>query len=99
MMNTQMILKEYGGTDTMCMVEEPLRRPEPDEVRVRVLTARVALTDIMRREGKYPNPPAPPFTPGYDVVGVEDESGENMGQFRQGDRVAVFYNSTGGYSA
>lgn len=99
MQNTRVIVSRYGGPEVLEVVEEPLRAPGQGEVRVRVQTAGVALADIMRREGKYPPSPTPPFTPGYDVVGIVDALGEGVVQYSIGDRVAVFFSGTGGYAS
>lgn len=99
MLNARVVVTEYGGPETLKILEEPLRRPKRDEVRVQVQSAGVALADIMRREGKYPGSPTPPFTPGYDAVGIVDEIGEDVRHVQKGDKVAVFYNGTGGYAA
>jgi len=81
------------------VIEEPLRKPERGEIRVKVQAAGVALADIMRREGKYPLSPIPPFTPGYDAIGIVDELGEGVQKYLIGDKVAVFFNGTGGYAS
>jgi len=81
------------------VIEEPLRKPERGEIRVKVQAAGVALADIMRREGKYPLSPIPPFTPGYDAIGIVDELGEGVQNYLIGDKVAVFFNGTGGYAS
>ncbi|REE83892.1 NADPH:quinone reductase-like Zn-dependent oxidoreductase [Paenibacillus taihuensis] len=99
MMNARVVVTEYGGPEKLKVVEEPLRPVQRDEVLVRVLSAGVALADVMRREGKYPGSPRVPFTPGYDAVGVVEELGEDVSYVRKGERVAVFYNGTGGYAA
>jgi NADPH:quinone reductase len=41
------------------------------------------------REGTYPGGPRPPFTPGYDVVGVVDALGPGVAGFDPGDMVAA----------
>jgi NADPH:quinone reductase-like Zn-dependent oxidoreductase len=99
MVNTRVIVSRYGGPEVIKVVEEPLRMPGKGEIRVKVEAAGVALADIMRREGLYPASPTPPFTPGYDVVGIVDEVGEDVGHFSKGGRVAVLFNGTGGYAA
>ncbi len=98
MLNTRLIVTRYGGPEVLEVVQEPLRSPDKGEIRVKVQSAGVALADIMRREGKYPSSPTPPFTPGYDVVGVVDELGEGVEQYSLGEKVAVFFNGTGGYA-
>ncbi len=99
MLNTRVIVSRYGGPEVLDVIEEPLRTPEPGEIRVKVESAGVALADIMRREGLYPMSPTPPFTPGYDAIGIVDEAGAGVQQFAKGEQVAVFFNGTGGYAA
>ncbi|TVY06871.1 medium chain dehydrogenase/reductase family protein [Paenibacillus cremeus] len=98
-MNTKIVVTQYGGAEALEVVEEPLRRPGKGEVRIQVQCAGVALSDIMRREGKYPGSPTPPFTPGYDAVGIVDAVGEGVHDYTVGERVCVFYHGTGGYAA
>lgn len=99
MLNTRMVVTRYGGPEVLEVIEEPLRKPEKGEVRIKVISSGVALADIMRREAKYPASPAVPFIPGYDAVGIIDEVGEEMKQFAAGDQVAAFFNGTGGYAS
>jgi NADPH:quinone reductase-like Zn-dependent oxidoreductase len=48
-----------------------------------------AFTDVMIRKGMYPDvKDKPPFTPGYDMVGIVDATGPDAVRFRLGDRVA-----------
>ncbi|MED4287337.1 alcohol dehydrogenase [Priestia megaterium] len=99
MLNIRVIVTRYGGPQVIDVIEEPLRKPEKGEIRVKVQATGVALADIMRREGKIPMSPIPPFTPGYDVIGIVDELGEDVQKYSVGDKVAVFFNGTGGYAA
>lgn len=99
MMNTRVIVTRYGGPEILEVIEEPLRTLEPGEVRIQVQSAGVALADIMRREGKYPMSPTPSFTPGYDAVGIIDEVNAGIEGYQKGDRVAAFFDGTGGYAA
>ncbi|NNU80098.1 zinc-binding dehydrogenase [Halovulum dunhuangense] len=63
--------------------------PGPGEVRVRVLVSSAAFTDVMIRKGMYPDvTERPPFTPGYDMVGVVDATGPGATRFPPGARVA-----------
>jgi NADPH:quinone reductase-like Zn-dependent oxidoreductase len=99
MLNTRVIVTRYGGPEVIEVIEEPLRKPDRGEIRIKVQSAGIALANIMRREGKYPLSPTPPFTPGYDAIGIVDELGEAVQQFSKGEKVAVFLNGTGGYAA
>src|SRR5262249_37157204 len=64
-------------------------RPGPGEVRVRVLAAGVSYTDAMLRVGSYLGVPRPPFTPGYELVGVVEELGRGCSRLRVGDRIGT----------
>ena len=98
-LNTRVVVTRYGGPEVLEVVNEPLRAPQAGEIRVKVQYSGVALADIMRREGKYPLSPTPPFTPGYDAVGVVDELGEGVAGYHNGQRVGVFFNGVGSNAA
>ena len=83
-MPKRIIVRNYGGPDTLQVVDEDISEPRRGEARVRVLAAGVALPDVLAREGIHPETPKVPFTPGWDLVGVVDRVGEavsvNVGQ-------------------
>jgi hypothetical protein len=57
------------------VVEDDVPKPGQREVRVRVLAAGMSFTDSQLRAGTYiAGGPRPPFTPGYELVGVEAAS-------------------------
>ena len=59
-------------------------------MRVRVLAAGVSFTDAQLRAGTYiPGGPKPPFTPGYELVGVVEELGPDCSRLRVGDRIGA----------
>ena len=58
-------------------------------MRVKVLAAGVSLPDIMAREGIHPETPRVPYTPGWDLVGVVDRSGDAVSGFEPGQAVAA----------
>lgn len=86
----QVIITEFGGPEVLKVIEESLLpEPKPGEVRVKVLAAGAAFTDVMIRKGMYPDvKEKPPFSPGYDMVGVVDTLGEGVTRFRVGQKVA-----------
>ncbi|MBS0123277.1 medium chain dehydrogenase/reductase family protein [Thetidibacter halocola] len=87
---TRVSLKAFGGPENL-VVETVPDRPEPaaGEVRVRVLVTSAAFTDVMIRKGMYPDvKDKPPFTPGYDMVGIVDATGPGATRFKPGERVA-----------
>src|SRR3954451_3304269 len=85
----RVVVDHYGGPEVLRMVEDEDPRPGPGEVLVRVLAAGVSYTDAMLRVGSYLGVPKPPFTPGYELVGVVDELGPGCSRLRVGDRIGV----------
>jgi NADPH:quinone reductase-like Zn-dependent oxidoreductase len=86
----QVVITAFGGPDKLQLQQQPaLPEPGPGQIRVRVLTASASFTDIMVRKGLYPGISAkPPFTPGYDLVGVVDKMGPDVSHLKLGQRVA-----------
>jgi NADPH2:quinone reductase len=85
----RVIVDHFGGPEVVSVVEEGDPRPRQGEVRVRVLASGVSLSDAQMRAGTYLGGPKPPFTPGYELVGVVDELGEGCSRLRVGDRVGA----------
>src|SRR5918994_1922816 len=85
----RVVVEQFGGPEVLRVVEEGDPRPGPGEVRVRVLAAGVSFTDAQLRAGTYLGVPKPPFTPGYELVGVVEELGPGCSRLREGDRVAA----------
>ena len=83
----RVIVDHYGGPEVLKVVEEADPRPGPREVRVKVLAAGVSYTDAMLRVGSYLGVPRPPFTPGYELVGVVEEVGPDCTTLQVGDRI------------
>jgi NADPH:quinone reductase-like Zn-dependent oxidoreductase len=94
MKHRRIIVTHYGGPDALQVLEEERPEPKHGQVRVRVLSAGVALPDLMAREGIHPETPRVPFTPGWDLVGVVDRlgrgvSGIESGQISVGELLAL----------
>src|SRR5690242_16538108 len=86
----RVIVDHYGGPEVLRLVEEQDPRPGAGEVLVRVLAAGVSFTDAQLRAGTYlPGAPKPPFTPGYELVGVVEELGPGCSRLRVGDRIGT----------
>jgi NADPH:quinone reductase len=85
----RVIIDRFGGPEVVSVVDESNPRTGPGEVRVRVLASGVSLSDAQMRAGTYLGGPKPPFTPGYELVGVVDELGEGCSRLRVGDRVGA----------
>ncbi|MGH3506956.1 MAG: medium chain dehydrogenase/reductase family protein [Nocardioidaceae bacterium] len=85
----RVIVDHYGGPEVLRVVDEDDPRPGPGEVRVRVLAAGVSFTDALIRAGTYLGGPKPPFTPGYELVGIVEELGSGCVRLKEGDRVGA----------
>src|SRR5215218_9816952 len=85
----RVIVDHFGGPDVLRVVEEDVPRPGRGEVRVRVLAAGVSFTDALLRAGTYLGGPKPPFTPGYELVGVVEDVGPGCSRLREGDRIGA----------
>lgn len=86
----RVVITKFGGPEVLEMVDETsLPEPKSGEVRVKVLVTSAAFTDVWIRMGTYPDvKEKPPFSPGYDMVGVVDKLGEGVTLFKVGQRVA-----------
>ena len=86
----RVVVDHYGGPEVLRVVEADVPQPGPGEVRVRVLAAGVSFTDAQMRAGTYiAGAPKPPFTPGYELVGVVEELGPDCTMLRVGDRIGA----------
>ena len=85
----RVVIDHFGGPEVLEVVEDVDPRPGPGEVRVRVLASGVSFTDALIRAGTYLGGPKPPFTPGYELVGVVEELGPGCSRLREGDCVGA----------
>ena len=83
-------VRHFGGPDGLEVVDAPLPKAGPGQVRVRVLASSVNYTEVLIRRRLYPQTMRlqPPFVLGYDVVGEIDQLGEGVRGFQVGERVA-----------
>ncbi|CAL9472841.1 NADP-dependent oxidoreductase [Streptomyces sp. Tu 3180] len=79
---------EWGGTETMELVETETPAPVFGEVLVKVVAAGVNPVDVHTRRGvAYNRVLDLPFVNGWDVAGVVEEVGYGTTRFQAGDRV------------
>jgi NADPH:quinone reductase-like Zn-dependent oxidoreductase len=97
MRNTRVVLTALGGPEVLKVVDDDIRDPGPNEVRVRILAAGVAFADVLMRRGMYPEAPPLPFSPGYDFAGEVESCGPGVSQWKPGDSVTAM-TQTGGYA-
>jgi NADPH:quinone reductase-like Zn-dependent oxidoreductase len=97
MRNTRVVLTALGGPEVLKIIDDEMREPAANEVRVRILACGIAFADVLMRRGLYSPVPAIPFSPGYDIVGEVESCGAGVTQWKIGERVAAL-TWTGGYS-
>jgi hypothetical protein len=97
MRNTRVVLSALGGPEVFQVIEDEIRDPGPNQLRIRVLTSGVSYADVLMRHGMYPGVPPIPYSPGYDIVGVVESCGTGVRQWKSGDLVPAL-TQTGGYS-
>jgi NADPH2:quinone reductase len=85
----RVVVSQHGGPNVLHVVEDTLPEPQPGEVRVRILAAGVSFADVLMREGIHPETMRPPFTLGWELVGVVDKQGPGVSGPTLGDRVAA----------
>jgi NADPH:quinone reductase len=87
-----------GGPEVLALGMQPVPRPGPGEVLVRVKAAGINRADLMQREGKYPPPPGVSRILGMEAAGTIAALGpEDSGRWREGDEVCALF-AGGGYA-
>lgn len=75
----QWVAKEFGNPLKVLELKDtapPIA--EPGLAVIKVLTASLALPDLMMIKGTYPLTPTPPVVPGQEVVGIVESAGEGF---------------------
>lgn len=82
-------IKEFGGAENLEIREvEDLPKPTGNQVLVRVKASALNRADIVQRQGFYSAPKGyPERIPGLEFAGEVAEIGENVQNFKTGDRV------------
>src|SRR5262245_42040303 len=93
------IFERCGTPEEVLQVREvPVPKPARGQVRVRMLASPVNPSDLLFIQGQYGKPPPLPATPGFEGVGVVEESGGGLLARRvMGRRVAVLNSQTGNW--
>ncbi len=92
------VCHEHGGPEVMRYEEVPRPEPAAGEVLVQAEAIGVNYVDTMRRSGRHPTAPAPPFTPGIELCGRVVALGPGVAGFNTGDRVVARCVSHGAYA-
>jgi NADPH:quinone reductase-like Zn-dependent oxidoreductase len=93
----QIWISKKGMPEVLHIQETADPTPRTGEVRIRVEACGVNFADIMGRTGLYPDAPAIPYVPGFEVAGKIDVVGQGVPDLREGDKVFAL-TRFGGYS-
>ncbi|MCU0499549.1 MAG: medium chain dehydrogenase/reductase family protein [Anaerolineae bacterium] len=95
----RVIVSAFGGVEVLKTEYVPIPTPKAGEVRLQVIATGVSFADLLMREGLHPEVwfERPPFTLGWEVIGVIDAIGIGVQGFAVGQRVAAL-TVKGGYS-
>jgi NADPH:quinone reductase-like Zn-dependent oxidoreductase len=85
----RVVVTEHGGPEVLVVMPQPTPEPEPGQVRIRVEAASIGVDDVLMRMGVHPRRIKPPFTPGWDAIGIVDELGSGVRNVKRGERVAA----------
>lgn len=86
----KVVITKFGGHEVLKEISvSELPEPAKGEVRIKGLFTSAAFTDTLIRRGNYLGVKnKPPFSPGYDLVGVVDKVGEEVEHLKKGQKVA-----------
>jgi NADPH2:quinone reductase len=92
------VLREHGDATALRMEELTVGQPGPGELRLRQNAIGVNFHDIYVRSGLYKTLNLPGI-PGIEAAGVVEEVGQEVENFRAGDRVGYVTEHYGGYAS
>jgi putative PIG3 family NAD(P)H quinone oxidoreductase len=87
-----------GGPEVLKVSERPDPAPAAGEVLIAVAAAGVNRPDVLQRRGRYAPPSGASDIPGLEVAGTVLAVGDDVAEWRPGDRVCALV-SGGGYAS
>ncbi len=92
------VVAATGDSSVLKISTLPVPEPGPGQILIRVLAAGVNPVDTYLRAGIQGYNPVCPYTPGIDLAGTVEKTGEGVVTFKPGDRVYAAGNLTGSYA-
>lgn len=97
MADTHIILHQHGGSNVLQYEAFELPPPAPNEVRIRQQAIGLNFIDIYHRTGLYPIPL--PGSLGTEAAGIVEDVGNEVQDFKIGDKVAYATAPVGAYTS
>ena len=88
-------VSQVGGPEVLTPTDLPVPSPKPNEALVEIKASGVNFIDVYFREGRYPT--QLPFINGQEAAGVVVQTGSEVTNVQQGDRVA-YTSALGSYA-
>jgi NADPH2:quinone reductase len=89
---------QFGKPDVLRLVELPVPVPSAGQVLVRIFAVGVNPVETYIRSGDYARKPLLPYTPGSDGAGIIEIVGNQVTEFKTGNRVYVAGTVSGSYA-
>ena len=85
-------INEFGGRDTLHLMDLPMPEIKPGEILVKVKAAGVNPVDWKIREGYIKDlfPYEFPIILGWDAAGIVEQAGEEVTRFKEGDEIFAY---------
>lgn len=74
----QLVIPRYGPPEVLTVRDVPDPSVTAGSVRIRVRAAGINFSDLLARQGLYPDAPKPPFVLGYEVAGTLEADGSRV---------------------
>ncbi|XP_043941732.1 quinone oxidoreductase [Protopterus annectens] len=92
-------VSEFGGPGVLKLLSDiPVPTPSENQVLIKVHACGVNPVETYIRAGTYSRKPTLPYTPGTDIAGIIEDVGQQVTNFKKGDRVFTTGTITGGYA-
>ncbi len=92
------VLRKYGNSDVLKLEDIKIKKPKENELLIRQTAIGVHFHDIYVRSGLYKTLELPGI-PGLEAVGIIEETGASIEDFKKGDKIAYITKNYGAYSS
>ena len=89
MQNRIVRFSEFGGPEVLNIINEEIKEPKINEVRIKVKALGLNQAEVMLREGRYVGKPELPSRIGIEASGIVESIGEGVTKFKEGDEVCA----------